>query len=221
MTWIDYLLLLALAYFIFKGARRGFIATIGAFIGILLGAWAAGQYYDSVAQWLIEYWDFSIMVAIVCAFVGIYLAVNIIMAIIIRVATMVLHVLPLGATMNKLIGAVLGLAEGLLLIGLIIWVITLFPFDNGFTRTLNVSPVANFFESTTIIVRPLLPKSLRDVDFNYLKDLQNLTDEKAQYLQQHMPGFIEKIKERADQLKQQSQELKDIVNETYPTSTTP
>mgnify|MGYP001579537872 CR=1 FL=1 len=213
MTWIDYLLLIALAYFIFKGARRGFVATIGAFIGILLGAWAAGHYYESVAQWLIEFWDFSIMFAIVCAFVGLYLVVNIVMTLIIRVATMVLHVLPLGKTMNKLIGAVLGLAEGLLLIGLIIWVVTLFPFDNAFTRTLNTSPVARFFESTTRIVRPLLPKSLRDVDFNYLKDLQNLTDEKAQYLQQHMPAFIEKIIERSDQLKQQAQDLKDIADE--------
>ncbi|MBI4090577.1 MAG: CvpA family protein, partial [Candidatus Komeilibacteria bacterium] len=119
MTWIDYALLVLLAYFIFKGARRGFVATIGAFIGIVLGAWAAGQYYDSVAQWLIEFWDFSIMFAIVFAFVGIYLAVNIAMSLVIRFATLVLRILPLGKTMNRLIGAVLGLAEGLLLIGLI------------------------------------------------------------------------------------------------------
>ena len=213
MTWIDYLLLLALAYFIFKGARRGFVATIGAFIGILLGAWAAGQYYDGVAQWLIEFWDFSIMSAIVIAFVGIYIAVNIAAGLIVRFATLVLHILPLGKTMNRIVGAFLGLAEGLLLIGLIIWVITLFPFDNAFTATLKGSRVANYFEYSTRIVRPLLPASLREVDFSFLKDLENLTDEKAEYLQQYMPEFIERIKDRREQLKQQAQDLKDIAEE--------
>ncbi len=196
MNTYDYILLLILAYFIFKGAKRGFISAIGAFAGIVIGAWAAGRYYDVVAGRLIEFFGVPVMVAITLAFIGIYLAINIAATILIMLLSRVFRLIPLATTTNRITGGLLGAIEGLLLIGLIIWVINLFPFNNEFADGLKHSKVAGFFEFSTRVVQPIVPSSLRSIDWSILSNLQEFTDEKAEYLREHMPKFFETLKKQ-------------------------
>ncbi|MEK7583785.1 MAG: CvpA family protein [Patescibacteria group bacterium] len=202
MSTIDYVLLLVLAYFVIQGLRHGFLATIGSLVGLALGAWAAGAFYATVAQWLIELFDLSIMVSIVAAFIGIFVGINILMSLLINFVTHIFKYVPLATFANRLLGAALGFLQGMLLVGLILWVINLFPFQSSFAENVEKSRVAELFQTSTRIVQPLLPTSLRAIDFSALKDLQNLTDEKAEYLRQNMPKFFGRIREERDRVQE-------------------
>jgi len=198
MSTIDYVLLLILAYFVIQGLRHGFLATVGSLAGLALGAWAAGTFYASVAQWLIELFDVSIMVSIVSAFIGIFVGINIVISLLINFVTHIFKYVPLATLANRLLGAALGFLQGMLLVGLILWVINLFPFQSSFADNIEKSRIAELFQTSTRIVQPLLPTSLRTIDFSALQDLQNLTDEKAEYLRQNMPKFFDRIREERD-----------------------
>jgi membrane protein required for colicin V production len=193
MTVYDIVLLLILAAFMYKGIKRGFISLIGSFIGIVVGAWIAGHYYETVAVWLIQIIDINIMLAIVIAFIGIYVVVNLVIGITAWIITTVFRIIPLATTLNRLIGAALGALEGLLLIGLIIWIVTLFPFQNSFISGLRTSKVASYFTGTTQLVQPLLPNGLRNVNIDVLSNLQTIGNDTGttQYLQQNMPKIFE------------------------------
>lgn len=203
----DIVLLILLAAFIYKGAKSGFVKIIGGFAGIILGAWAAGQFYDLVGQWLIELFDLQLMTAIVIAFIGIFVGINIIISVLVNIITKVFRFIPLATTANHLIGAALGFLEGMLLIGLVIWVINLFPFQSSFAEQLKESRVANYFEYSTKLVQPLLPKGLREIDFGVFDTLNEFGSAKADYLRQNMPNIFKG-------LEQIQLEKKDTVNMT-------
>ena len=203
MNLYDIILLITLAYFVYRGIKSGFVAIIGGFAGIVIGAWAAGHYYDIVAQWLIEYFDAQITVAIVVSFIIIYALVNLVINVVVRLITVAFRIVPLATLTNRLIGGALGLLEGLLFVGLIIWIITLFPFDNSFVHGLKESRVANYFKYTTAIVRPLLPTDLRNINLDFLQNLDTLTQEKAEYLRQFMPKLFQAWESKQQGLQQQ------------------
>ena len=194
MNWWDIILLVILAYFVYRGARAGFIMTIAWFIGIVGGAWVAGHYYSNLAQIIIERIGVSVMTAIVVSFIVLYIAANIVISIIARIITMVFRLIPLATTTNRLIGAFVGLLEGALFIGLILWVMSLFPIQTAWAKSLDQSQVAKYFIATSKYVQPLLPKELSSVDFGVYNSLKsNSQDAAAQYLQQHMPALFQKL----------------------------
>ena len=222
MNVYDYILLVILAYFIYIGAKSGFVAMIGGFIGIIIGAWAAGHYFDVVAQWIIEIVNVNILAAIVISFVGIYILVNVAVGLLVKIISKVFRIIPLATTTNRLIGAALGLLEGALIMGLIIWIINLLPFQTAFAKGLEESKVANAFQASTSIVQPLLPKSLRDFDFSLLQDLNNFPADKAEYLRQFMPALLEKSQEYHEELQQEYDErMREPTDEELNATTTP
>ncbi len=215
----DIVLLVILAYFIYKGFRSGFVKIIGGFAAIVVGAWAAGQFYDMVAQWFIEYFDMQLMTAIVVSFIAIYAATNIIINVLVGIITRVFRYIPMATFTNRLIGAVLGFFEGLLLLGLMIWVINLFPFQNEFATSLKESKVASYFEYSTKLVQPLLPKSLRDIDFGVFDQLNDFGTSKADYLKQHMPNIFQGLEKIQQEKKNEINAMDNATSPAAPTST--
>lgn len=213
----DIALLIVLALFIYKGARSGFVRIIGGFAGIIIGAWAAGQFYDTVAQKLIEYFDFQIMTAIVIAFIAVFVVVNIVVGVMVNIVTKIFRFIPFATLTNRIIGALLGFLEGLLLLGLVIWVINLFPFNTKFTTGLKESRVAKYFEYSTKLVQPLLPKSLREIDFGLLDSLNEFGSERAEYLRNTMPTIFKGM----EVMQEEKQRELDAVNEVSQPSAEP
>lgn len=201
MNYVDILLLIILGYFIYKGFRIGFVRIIGGFLGIVAGAYLAGRYYDVAAIFLIDrFASLSWTTALVLGFIGIFIVVNLIVGALVSIITAVFHIIPLATTVNRVIGALLGALQGLLIIGLIIWISTLIPIRNDFVDEMRESQVAHYAEGSAQLVQPLLPEGLRNLNYEKLQELQDLSEEKAEYLKQHIPPrFFERIqKERED-----------------------
>lgn len=205
MNVADYILLIILALFAFRGLKMGFVSAVGRLIGIVIGAWAAGRYYGPSAGWLVYRFNVNIMAAIVVSFIVIYLAVNIVMGLATMVVTKIFRIIPLATTTNRILGGLLGLLEGTLLIGLIIWIITLFPFQNAFATSLKESRIGGYMIGATAIVQPLLPQGLRQINYIDIQQLQGFADEKARLLEQSIPGFLQEA--------QKANELKKIIDQ--------
>lgn len=206
INYVDIILLVILGYFVFRGFRSGFVRIIGGFVGIVAGAYLAGRFYDLGAGLLIERFPaLNATTAIVLAFIVIYAAVNIVISLAVRILMAVFHIIPLATTVNRIIGAALGALEAFLLIGLVIWIATLFPFQNAFANTLRESTVAGYFEKSTQLVQPLLPNGLRNINFETLQNWQNREDQ-AKYLQEHMPSFFKHLQNRAHDMEDRVQE---------------
>jgi len=52
MSFIDIVILIVLAVFVWKGIRLGLIESIGGIIGLFVGVYLAGLYYDEAAAML-------------------------------------------------------------------------------------------------------------------------------------------------------------------------
>ena len=75
-----------------------------------------------------------------------------------------MHVIPFLRTIDRLIGGILGFFEGILVIGLSLFVVVRFPVSDWFNEVLQASTVAPWFIKTTKILQLLLPELLNKIE---------------------------------------------------------
>ena len=156
MNWLDIVIIIVLAVFVFSGLKIGFIRSVLALVGIIVGVILAGRFYIQLAA-LLSFMSDSI--AKVVAFIIILVVVMIIAGIIAWLLTRVVSSLMLG-WVNHLLGAVFGLVFGAVFCGtiLVIWL--------GFMGTTNViteSAIASFLVKYFPLVLAILPSEFDTV----------------------------------------------------------
>ncbi|MDP1709607.1 MAG: CvpA family protein [Candidatus Komeilibacteria bacterium] len=168
MPIIDYALLAILAYFFFWGFSRGLIRAVGSFIGLIAAVVISSRYFEDAAARLAPYvgLEGSPNVAKVIAFIVLLILVNraamLIVSIVAR-AYNTMAVVPGMKLGNRLLGAALGLIEGAIMIGLIIYVTSRFPFGTFVESFLVDSRVAPIVLAVSGILQPLLPEAIRQI----------------------------------------------------------
>lgn len=168
MTLIDIILLILLGGFVIFGFWFGLIHTFGALFGVLIGAGLATRYFDVVAQWIHPYSGGPINVVRIVVFIIMFILIN-------RLVGFVFHVLdktfrfitmlPFLAGINRLGGGVVGLAEGALVLGLILYFSEAYPISESFAKMiLEQSAVANYLLNVAKVLMPLLPEAMRQLE---------------------------------------------------------
>ena len=150
MNWLDIVIIIVLAIFVFSGLRIGFIRSVLALVGIIVGVILAGRFYVQLAALLSFMPD---TIAKVVAFIIILVVVMIIAGLLGWLLTRVVSSLMLG-WVNHLLGAVFGLVFGAVFCGaiLVIWL--------GFVGTTGViteSAIAGFLIKYFPLVLAILP----------------------------------------------------------------
>ncbi len=164
MNTADIILLILWFGFTWAGFWYGLIQTLGGIIGIFAGAVIAGRFYTFAGSWIgsadrlgLSQW---------LAFTFIFVVVNRVVAIAIGTIGKVLNVakiIPGVGLLNRLGGAIVGLVEGALVLGLIITVArTLLP-ASGLVQQLDGSRIADLLGSIGGTLTPLLPEAIRGV----------------------------------------------------------
>jgi uncharacterized membrane protein required for colicin V production len=74
-----------------------------------------------------------------------------------------LSIIPFLKTINRILGAVLGFFEGILVIGLSLFMVSRFPVSEWFTSVLQASKLAPWFLKTSSILQWMLPELLRQL----------------------------------------------------------
>ncbi|MEK7516515.1 MAG: CvpA family protein [Patescibacteria group bacterium] len=165
MTLFDIILIVILGGFVLFGFWFGLIHTLGALVGTVVGAWAAGHYYDALALWLSGIIGGNLNVLRVIVFVVLFTIVNRLVGLlffILEKVFKVLTIIPFLKTINRLAGAVLGLAEGVLVLGLSIYIASRYPLGEWFTgMVLARSSVARYLSGLADVLAPLLPEAVR------------------------------------------------------------
>jgi membrane protein required for colicin V production len=160
-TLTDVILIIILVIFVILGAVMGLVEAIGALIGVAAGLWVAGNYFSPVADWLTPIVLGHSATAKVIAFLAIFILINRLIAILFWVlnrAFGLISFIPFLKSINRLGGLLLGLVEGVLILGVAIFVVAKFSPDipwllNG----LNYSRVAHLLVWLTQFLTNLLP----------------------------------------------------------------
>ena len=161
----DIILLIIVLGFAIGGLFAGFIRTLGAIVAFFVGAFVASRYFISFGDWLSPIIGNHPVAAKIIAFLVLFILVD-------RIVVLVFYLLgkifglitfiPFLKTINRLTGFVLGLVEGVLVVGLVIYIIAKvasglpFIYDN-----LAGSQVANFLVAVvTYISSWALPEAI-------------------------------------------------------------
>ncbi|TAL20546.1 CvpA family protein [Patescibacteria group bacterium] len=162
---LDFILLVLLAGFVLFGLWFGFVHSLGALLGTIVGAMVAGRLYEPVAAWTqgIIPWDQNILrvVAFLILFVVINRLVGLVFYVIERVFKF-LSIIPFLSTIDHILGAVLGFIEGVIVLGLTLYVANKFPVG-PLAAMINASGAAHWLMSAVAALVPLLPKTVQKV----------------------------------------------------------
>ncbi|MBI4426718.1 MAG: CvpA family protein [Candidatus Kerfeldbacteria bacterium] len=164
MITIDYWLLGLLAAFVLYGLRLGLIHMLGSFLGLILGVFVAGQWYQGFSTWVAGFFSLDPLVAQVLGFGMLTALFNRLVGLLFTVADKlfrIVRLIPGLGTIDRLGGAALGLFEGLITIGVTLYLAT--KLNLPWSAALEQSAVVPFFLVAAQAALPLLPQALKSV----------------------------------------------------------
>jgi uncharacterized membrane protein required for colicin V production len=164
MSFFDITLLVIIAGFGLFGLWFGLIHTIGSLLGTIFGAYLASRYYEPMADWLFKItgWEGNItkVVMFIIAFIVINRLVGFCFWIIEKIFN-ILTALPFVSSLNRLLGLIVGIFEGLLTVGLILYFIERFPLSEKIMVMMAASKIAPYTIDVAAVLLPLLPEGLK------------------------------------------------------------
>jgi len=164
MNVLDLVLVISIVGFVLAGLWFGVIHMIGVVVGIFAGAVAAGMFFGRVGEIMLPLVGGNENLANLLAFFGVFILVTRLVGLIFHILEKlfgIIAIIPFLKTFNRLLGAALGLVEGTLVIGLIVYFAGKFPFSESFGEMLLASPLARAFNTVGALLAPLLPEAVR------------------------------------------------------------
>ncbi len=166
-NWLDVVLLLFMAGFVFYGLFFGLIKTVGSLAGVVVGSWVASRIYLPVFAFgkslAFGHDDWGKVISFIVCFIIINRLVCLIFALLDRTFHLI-SIIPFLKTINRLGGALLGFLEGGLVLGLMLYVIGRYPLVEGWLGAyLGKSQLTPFLLQFTAVLKPLLPELLKQL----------------------------------------------------------
>jgi membrane protein required for colicin V production len=165
MIIFDIVLAVILATFIFSGLRKGLIRSLGSIVGLILGAFVASHFYLTFFEWgrslAGDHEAIGKVIAFIVLFIVVTSLINLVFFLIEKVFNL-LAIIPGSRYINNILGALLGLLEGSLFLGLIVFVASRYAIiGNLFGDNLAKSVIAPWLLKIVNIVLPILPEALK------------------------------------------------------------
>lgn len=171
MSTFDIVLLVLVGAFAVNGLFKGLIKLLGNIAGLIVGAYIASRFYLNFYAWFstwgwLKNWaaDHENLAKIL-AFIILFALVTRLTAFLFLIIEKIFNfiaVIPGSKYINNLLGAALGLLEGSLSVGLIIYVISRYTLvSNFFGAQLTNSVVAPLLLKVVNIILPVLPEALK------------------------------------------------------------
>ena len=158
-------ILVLLAGFAIHGLVKGFIRLLGRLVGLIVGAFVASRFYLIFFEWskhLVNGHDnIGKVVSFIVIFVLAAKATDLLFVALEKLFDLVSFI-PFTQLINRLLGGVLGLVEGGLFLGLIIFVSARYAVIGSlFGNQLVLSKVAPYLLQTVNVILPILPTALK------------------------------------------------------------
>ncbi|MGB0757261.1 MAG: CvpA family protein [Patescibacteria group bacterium] len=166
MQNLDYILLGILAIFTWVGFWSGFITSLGRFLGLFLGAALASRYYIVLApEWEWVFFDNTTLTEI-ALFIIIFIVVSRGLGLVFWILDKIfdfIRFFPFLTTINRVLGGVLGLLEGVLVLGLVLFLLTKYPVSSDLIQSMNTSVVADVLLGMNFVIQPFLAEAFRNL----------------------------------------------------------
>jgi uncharacterized membrane protein required for colicin V production len=166
MTVLDLILTLSVFAFVLAGLWFGLIQTFGALLGTALSVLVAGRYYDAWGEAAAAIFfgnaNLSRMIMFFAIMVIVSRAVGVVFWLLGKLFKIV-TVIPFMKTFNVLLGGLLGLAEGILVVGGALYVAARYPISAHFAEALSASQIGIWLLHAFGLIAPLLPEALRQL----------------------------------------------------------
>lgn len=165
MSTADIVLLILWFGFVWAGFWYGLIQTLGGIVGVIAGAIIAGRTYTIAGGWFGGAGD-RLGLSQWLAFTVIFVVVNRAVAIATGSVGKILNVVkivPGVGSINRLGGALVGLVEGALILGLLVGLAQRLEVSASLTAYLEGSRVASLLGAIGSSLMPLLPEAIRGV----------------------------------------------------------
>lgn len=163
MPFFDIILIVAVSAFVVYGLRFGFVQMFGGLLGTVIGAFLAARMYEPLALWINQVVGGSLNAERIIAFFLIFALVNRVVGILFFVVDKIfsfLSFVPFLKLIDRLLGGVLGFAEGVLVVGLTLWFASHFPVG-GLQSAIRDSELATQLMKSAFILLPFIPAGLR------------------------------------------------------------
>ena len=121
-SYLDIFFAIPLIWGVVRGLMSGFIRSLSVFVGLILGITLAQTYAADLSPTIQEWFTLSARQCLSIAYVTIFVAVMIVVAIIARILDKFLHLILLG-WLNKLLGAIFGFFKWAIILSFFIMVI--------------------------------------------------------------------------------------------------
>jgi membrane protein required for colicin V production len=162
---IDIILICFLFGFVAVGFWLGLIHMVGSLVGFVAGVFLAGRYYEVVSSWIIGVWpSANENIVRVLVFFALFTIITRLVGLLVGLLEgifRVISIIPFVKTFNRLLGAAVGLVEGVLVMGLLIYFSSRFPFGSAYELALQNSLFARVLFKIGSLLSPLLPEALR------------------------------------------------------------
>jgi len=165
LTLFDVVLLVALGGFVMFGAWFGLFHTLGSLFGTVAGTFFGGIGISIVgplmhaifgdSQW-VDVITFMVIFAVFSRLVGFGFYV-------LDKSFSIMTKLPFLSSADRILGAVVGFFEGILVIGMILYVASKYDLGYSATYALQSSTVAPWFVNVSWILQPLLPRAINEL----------------------------------------------------------
>ncbi|HKL27035.1 MAG TPA: CvpA family protein [Desulfuromonadales bacterium] len=141
MNGLDIAILVILAGFAVKGVLRGLLKEVCSLAGLFVGTFLAFRYHGPLAERLMEQIDLPVAVAIAITFTALFLCAMLFFLALGFLLSRFVKLLFLGG-FNRLIGGFFGLAQGALLLAVVLFALSLrpLPWIDRLTETSQLAP---------------------------------------------------------------------------------
>jgi membrane protein required for colicin V production len=133
MNGIDIAIIIILCAFLLKGVLRGLLKEVCSLAGLFIGAFLAFRYHGPLAEALLEHADLPAQVAVAITFTVLFLATIIFFLMVGFLLSRFVKLLFLGG-FNRLVGGLFGLFQGVLLLAVVLFALSLRPLPWGMDK---------------------------------------------------------------------------------------
>lgn len=165
MNLLDIIILILLAGFVLYGVWLGFVHELGSLIGAIFATIIAGYFYVQVGDWLTKIFGNPVLMKII-AFLIIFFIVSKLFGFLFYYISKLLNVvthLPFIHAIDRLMGGVLGFFEGVLVIGLTLFILTKYPLNPSLTALLSGAKLVPWFIAVSSVLQGFLPDTIKEL----------------------------------------------------------
>lgn len=167
LSWLDLILLISLASFVFGGLRTGLIQATGGVVGLFVGEVVASRMYLQFAETIGPIFNNNLIWSKVVAFILLFLLVARLVGVAFWLVDKMFHfiaIFPGMKAINALGGAAVGFVEGALFLGIAMQFIVRLPISFSLAEKIHASQLAAYLLAITGWLVPLFPQALKQTE---------------------------------------------------------